>query len=324
MTPEMGRPKTVYLNLPPRMTARRLRSGRVLYYYGQKKIPLGSDLNAARIKWASHENGVSDSGRFAVIAKRWEAEELPKLAIRTQQSYGFMLAQLEEAFRNFTLDQIRPVDVRRYLDLRSAKVSANREVSLLSTIFNWARERGLTSNANPCLGVTRHQEKPRRRYVTDEEYAAIMAKAPAFLQDAMDLALLTGQRPSDVLKMTRQDMRDGCLWVAQAKTGAKVGITLDGDLEVVLQRILARPHDVQSMYLISDEQGQRVNYWSLHHAFLKTGADWQFRDLRAKMVTDEKDLKVAQQRAGHTTEVTTARVYRRVKGNVVKPLKRGN
>jgi len=30
-------------------------------------------------------------------------------------------------------------------------------------------------------------------------------------QDAMDPALLTGQRPADVLKLTRADIRDGAL-----------------------------------------------------------------------------------------------------------------
>lgn len=327
MTAEMGRPKTVYLDLPPRMGARTLRSGRVRYYYTGipgKKIPLGSDLNEARLKWAKFENGEDDSSRFLAVSERWKKDELKKLAFRTQKSYAEHLVNLQEAFKDFTLDDIRAVDVRQYLDRRSKKVAGNREVSLLSVIFNWARERGLTNGANPCLGVKRNKERPRGRYVTDEEYDGALAKAPPFLQDTMDLALLTGQRVSDVLKMTRQDMRDGVLSVVQDKTGAKVGIRIEGDLKIVLDRVLARPHAVASVFLIADEQGQRVSYWAINYAFKKLGGDWQFRDLRAKMVTDEDDLKTAQRRAGHKSEQTTARVYRRIKGDVVGPLKRQN
>ena len=39
----------------------------------------------------------------------------------------------------------------------------------------------------------------------------------------MDIALLTGQRPADVLKIRRADIRDGALWIVQNKTGARLG-----------------------------------------------------------------------------------------------------
>lgn len=44
MMNEVGRRKWVWLDLPPRMKARRLSSGKVLYYYqaGGKQIPLVS------------------------------------------------------------------------------------------------------------------------------------------------------------------------------------------------------------------------------------------------------------------------------------------
>lgn len=324
---EMGRPKTVYLDLPPRMTARTLKSGRVKYYYtgfGGKK-PLGSDLSQARIEWAKLENGEDDSSKFIAVSERWKkSEEFKALAFRTQKSYSEHLVNLQEAFKAFTLSDIQAVDVRKYLDKRSKKIAGNREVSLLSIIFNWARERGLTNNPNPCLGVKRNRENPRRRYVTDEEYDAALAKAPAFLQDTMDLALLTGQRVSDVLKMTRQDIRDGVLWIVQDKTGAKVGVRIEGDLKIVLERVLARPHAVSSVFLIADERGQKVSYWAVNYAFKQLAVDWQFRDLRAKAATDSPDIKAAQGLLGHATEATTAKVYRRVKGNVVGPLKRQN
>lgn len=50
------------------------------------------------------------------------------------------------------------------------------------------------------------------------------AHAHYTVADAMDLALLTGQRLADVLKIKRVDIRDGALWVVQNKTGARLGV----------------------------------------------------------------------------------------------------
>ena len=322
MIPEMGRPKTVFLDLPPRMTARKGRNGTVRYYYGQGKLALGSDINKARIKWAELENGGIPSGtRYQQVSERWEKEELHKRAPKTQHGYLQALKQLYPAFKDFNLDQIQAQHVRQYLDRRSKKIAANREIAVLSAIWNWAREVGLTNQPNPVNGVKRHKEHRREKYVTDVEYLTAWEKASTEIQDAMDLAYLTGQRVGDVLKMVRQDIRDGALWVRQNKTGARVGIRLEGELKNVMERILTRPRTVQSIYLVCDVKGQKLTPGMFHKRWLATGADWQFRDLRAKAATDAGNLGHAQRLLGHSTETTTAKIYRRVKGNLVSPLK---
>jgi len=45
----------------------------------------------------------------------------------------------------------------------------------------------------------------------------------------MDLLLHTGQRPSDVLKATHQDIRDDVLWFVQGKTGRTDRVRIEGD-----------------------------------------------------------------------------------------------
>lgn len=329
---EMGRPKTVFLELPPRMKGRTLKRGTIRYYYtgGGRAIPLGSDLNKARLEWARLENGgvSSHTTAYTTVADRWEREAIHKgvggcaRSFNTQIGYNNSLVELRKAFKGFQLEEIRPKHIRQYLDKRTKKISANREITVLSIIFNWARELGLTDASNPCVGVSRNRERARERYVTDAEYKELWDKAPPVLQDAMDLAYLTGQRPSDVLKMTRQDIRDGCLWVVQNKTGVRMGIRVEGELKAVLERILTRPHKVASMSLICGQRGQPLTIDRLRHVFLKCRtSDWQFRDLRAKAATDAGSIKHAQRLLGHRTETTTAGIYRRVKGNIVGPLK---
>jgi len=74
-----------------------------------------------------------------------------------------------------------------------------------------ARESGYTALQNPCQGVRSFREIGRSRYVTDDEFDKVKAHAHFTVIDAMELALLTGQRPADVLKFRKADIRDGAL-----------------------------------------------------------------------------------------------------------------
>lgn len=306
------------------LKTRTAKDGSTLYYcrIGGRQIPLKvGTLEEARAEIERLMG--TDTKMFTGVAEAYRKDHFPKVSVGSRLNYDRHLDNLILAFKEFALDDLKPKHVRQYLDRRSKKSAGNREVSVLSHMWNWAREKGYTDLANPVSGVTKNKEKPRTRYVTDEEYKAVWDKADQPLRDAMDLMLLTGQRPSDILKMTRQDIRDGYLWVVQAKTGAKVAIEVSGELGNVLKRILEAPRAIPSMYLIPDERGQPIGIVRLDGRFRKARgkADWQMRDLRAKAATESPDLKTAQTLLGHRTETTTAGIYRRVRGNVVKPLR---
>lgn len=305
------------------LKTRKAKDGSTLYYYQadgkQMPLPVATLEEArARIEWLVENSNKSFKG----IAEKYRKEHLPAIAPSSRVEYNRHLNTLIPAFGHLALDEIEPMLVRQYLDRRSKKIAANREVGVLSHLWNWSREKGLTKLANPCTGITRNKQKARERYVTDAEYQAVWDKADPILRDALELMLLTGQRPSDVLKMTRQDVRDGHLWVRQGKTGTKLGIEVVGELAATLQRILASPKAIPSMYLVADEQGQPLNIVQLDKRYGKVRcSDWQLRDLRAKVATESPDLTTAQRLLGHRDETTTARIYRRVRGNMVKPLR---
>lgn len=327
----MGRRKSKQnAHLPPRMSARPMKSGTVHYYYRPTSggaIALGTDLAEAKVKWAQleHAGQISTANDFAGISSRYRAEALPKLAPKTQYDYIASLARLDKAFGHFPLGQIKPHHVRQYLDKRSAKVSANREIAVFSALFNWAREKGLTDAPNPAAGVRRNPSKPREMYVTDDAFQAVWDAAPAELQDALDLARLTGQREADILKMRRDDIKDGHLWVRQNKTGARVGIEISGELATIIDRIISRPKSATGMHLVQTETGQRMTYHMLRKRFdaarKASGQEWQFRDLRPKAATDIDDVRAAQELLGHKSESTTAGIYRRSRGLKVKPVR---
>lgn len=353
------RPKTSGRDLPPRMLRRtkQLKSGKLWigYYYNglaedgsRREIPLGTDLHEAKRKWAEFEcePPPKDSKLLDHIFDRYEKEIIPTKAPRTQRDNLDCLSRLRPVFKAVSIADITPQHIAMYRDRRTAKVRANREITLLSHVFNLAREWGYTARDNPARGVRKNPEKPRDFYVDDEVWGAVYSCASEELQDALDLAYLTGQRPADVLKMNERDIQDGCLFVLQDKYKKKLRILLqnaDGtstQLAEVLDRIRRRPRKIKSLNLVATPAGVPLNKFTLRTRFdaarlaavakaEKIGTEemlllaqrikqFQFRDIRPKAASDMSDLSAASKLLGHTEQEITKKVYRRV-GEQVRP-----
>lgn len=348
----MARHRTVNHDLPRHMEVRRYVNKRgeerVSYYYvtpadmsGKRKcIPLGNDLNLARRRWAELEGkpAVSDSAISAVYARyiEWaEDREQSGLSVRTIADYRSNWKFLEPVFGKVAIDRMKPEFLFRYFDKRSSKIRGRKEIKFLGTLFNWARSRGYMTIANPVQGITRLMKAPSRRtvYVTDEEFMLVRKNAIQPVQDAMDIALLTGQRPADVFHMMWSDITDGVLNIRQAKTGAVVRIAVEGELENVLRSIRSR--SIISRYIVATGRGRPMSDSTFKRAFTdardkaeveakELGIEFnrfQFKDIRAKTATDSNSQTEAQELLGHKNASTTV-IYRRDKGKVISPLKR--
>ena len=342
----MGRIPTRNKNLPAGMRARH-RATKTYYYLDtgtrpRKEIPLGSDYTLAVKKWAELTVSGTTSAApitFRYVAERYQREVLPKKALSTQKDNLRELAQLYKFFDDppAPMDSLEPINVRQYLDWRSsAKVRANREKALFSHIWNFARETGLTNKPNPCAGIRGFKEIGRDTYIDDATLKAVWDAAQGPLRDALDLAYLTGQRPADVLKLSRADIKDGALHIEQNKTGKKLRIAVEGELDSVIKRISSRK--VMSLMLINNEQGYPLTKSMLRGAFDRARLAaiekhpvlteqikaFQFRDLRAKAGTDKEEssgMSAAQDQLGHSTPTMTAHYVRHRRGKLVKPTK---
>lgn len=351
------RPKTSGRKLPPRMLARKkkLKSGKVWtgYYYNARdpngkrvEIPLGTDLAAAKRKWAELEctEAPPDATLMKYAFDQYVRDILPKKKPSTQRENMLCLSQLRPVFDTAPIEAIRPQDIARYRDARSAPVRANREIALLSHVFNMAREWGFTQKDNPCRGVRKNKEAPRAYYAEGDVWDAVRKAGSEELRDAMDLSYLSGQRPADVLKMSEHDIQNDELRVQQNKTGHALRIRLhvDGlptELGACIDRLLAKKVRTMSGELICTDRGQPLSMKMLRDRFdtaRKTAADaaakerhddlakriraFQFRDIRPKAASEIDSLEDASKLLGHTDKQITKKVYRRV-GEVVKPTK---
>ncbi|WP_447902731.1 tyrosine-type recombinase/integrase [Pseudomonas serbica] len=345
--------KTATRHLPPRMYqwTRLRKSGKtwIAYYYLDstgKAIPLGKDLDKARLKWAELEAKEIplDLRTMKGIFDRYIRDIVSKKAPRTQRDNVAEIKQLRQLFDNAPIDSITPATIAGYRDARTAKVRANREIATLSHVFNMAREWGLTIKENPCQGVRKNKERPRDYYANDVVWDAVYKKAAQELKDAMDLAYLTGQRPADVLIMRKDDIDGGYLMVQQNKTHKKLRIQMTANgsansLGTLIAKIVERNVQHLSSYLIVSARGKRMtakmlrDRWDKAREKAKNEAiemgdtliaerisNFQFRDIRPKAASEITDVGEASLLLGHTKGDITERVYRRV-GAIAKPSK---
>lgn len=366
----MARKPSTHPNLPRGMRIRKRAYG-VYYYYDcggkpRREIPLGSDYVIAVQKWAELElenKATLASGliTFKYVSDRYMRDVVPTKAPLTQKGNIIELGFLLRFFTDAPIEQIKPVHIRQYMDWRHSvardrviesnkeravqgkepvqitgtegHVRANREIALLSHIFNYSREWGYTDKANPCLGVRKNKESGRDVYVHDDLYAKVYECAEQPLRDYMDFMYLTGQRNADVLKADESQIIDGAYCFQQGKTGKRIRVAVVGEFGKLIERIQARKLSVHAVTtrLIIDQDGTPLGRHTIRSRFDKirkhlgiSSAEFQLRDLRAKAGTDTEQthgMSAAQSQLGHESEQMTKHYVRNRLGKLVKPTK---
>ncbi|MBB04110.1 MAG: integrase [Pseudooceanicola sp.] len=260
------------------------------------------------------------TGLMSAIIQRYREEVLSKKADNTQNSQGKQLDRLNQAFGHMRPADIRTVHIARYHDLvgQSGIYQANRELSLVKHVLKLAQRWGYIDH-NPASDVSRFTEKPRDRYITDDEYVAVRSMARVWIQVIMDICYVTGQRRVDILNLKRSDLRDDGVHIRQSKTGKRLVLEWSNDLRFALSRALTELHtgEVSSLYVICDDKGQRrtdaafTTAWTrLMNQCIEAGVigdKFQFRDIRGK-AGSESDGK----QLGHQSSATLERHYKRL------------
>lgn len=253
-----------------RSHTRRRKSGKVVTYYvydrrpeGLPDVALGRNYEQALTKWREiHEHAPRIAGTIQEALEAWRRDRLPTYTSEvTRRGYALNLKRLLPVFGPATWDQVEFPTLKLYLKKRTAKTQANRELSLLQIIWNWARGEGLTSLPWPAAGMERSKwknaESARQFEVTDELFAAVYAEADQVLQDCMDLSTATGMRLTDCRTVVLP--RDDMLRLKASKTGKKADF--DVALSAVLPELLARRRAIQAdhLMLLSTPKGGKVS-----------------------------------------------------------------
>jgi integrase len=226
---------------------KRLADGRVVrYWYAWRGGPrlkgepgwpeFVASYNAAVAQFPKAQEGILDS----VIDKFQDSEAFLSLAPRTQSDYRKLLRAISAEFGDFPLAALPGRKSRgAFLEWRDSLARRSRRQadyawSVLARVLSWALDRGLVE-ANPCEKGGRLYSASRSECVwSDEDEAAFMRAASEPLRLAMVLALWTGQRQGDLLRLPWSAYDGKTITLKQSKTGARVAIPVGAPLKSAL------------------------------------------------------------------------------------------
>ncbi|WP_235837940.1 tyrosine-type recombinase/integrase [Chitinasiproducens palmae] len=265
-------------------------------------------------------------------------EVVPTKEPSTQAHNRVAMKPLRAVFAAFPIRDLKPRHVYRYVDQRTAKTAARREIEILSHAFTKAVEWGIIDR-HPFKGEVRLAgEKPRTRYVEDAEIIECLsleskrrAGSVLAVQAYIRVKLLTGLRRGDLLRLTMSDIKDDGIHVQPRKTALTTGKRLiiewsDELRAAVASAKAARPVKISPFLFcnrrgecyVSDENGRAGGWESMWSGFMKrvmteTSVTDRFteHDLRAKCASDAQTLEHARTLLAHADGRITERVYRR-------------
>lgn len=267
------------------------------------------------VLWKKYEEEVNQREHAMTFKRLWEkflaSATYSELSPRTQKDYLQHQKKLLAVFGKTLVDAIKPEHIRLYMDKRGlqSKTQANHEKSSMSRVYSWGYERGYTKG-NPCAGVSKFKAPARDRYVTDEEYQAVLLAATPSVFIAMEISYLCAARISDVLALRWDQLSEKGLFIQQGKTGKKQIKMWSPRLQAAINKAKLLP---KSDYVVCTQYGKKYSYKGFNEMWgevrgraevtLGRKLDFTFHDLKAKAISDyEGSSRDKQLFSGHKTE----------------------
>lgn len=225
-----------------------------------------------------------------VIAAFKASADFAKLSDHTKRAYRRHLDQIQVRFGDMPLKALDDPRVRRhFLEWRDTFAdhprTADYAVGTLKRLLAWGVERVYfhTNQAEP-VGRLHRADKSEDIWTADD-MAAFLAVASTELRWALGLALHTGLRQSDLIRLAWNNYDGECFTARTSKTGRRVIIPA-----TLACRALMKTIDKRQVVILTTTRGHRP--WTadgLRSSFGKTCADAgvkrTFHDLRRTAAT---------------------------------------
>jgi integrase len=182
---------------------------------------------------------------MTIIAEFKGSADFKKLAPSSIRSYLAYIKLIEDDFGDMPLAALDDRRVRgEFKSWRDRFANTPRKAdyawTTLARILSFGKDRGLIAN-NPCEGGGRLYSADRTERVwRDEDVAEFLSFAPPGLALALMLALWTGQRQGDLLRLPWSAYDGARIRLQQSKTGRRLVVPAGEPLRLLLDRTSRR------------------------------------------------------------------------------------
>jgi integrase len=182
-------------------------------------------------------------GRLLSVLTQYQAsEDFRGLADSTRRSYVALITRIEKDFCDFPLSALTDCRTRGIfmawrdeIAASAGRRQADYAWTVLARVLSWSFNRGLVA-ANPCeRGGRLYRGGGRAEKVwTDADEAAFLERTPVHLHLPLLLALWTGQRQGDLLRLPWSAYDGTRIRLRQSKTGTPVSFKVGAPLKAAL------------------------------------------------------------------------------------------
>jgi integrase len=195
---------------------------------------------------------------LSVLQGYQASEDFRTLADSTRRGYVALITRIEKEFSDFPLAALTDRRTRGVfmawrdkIAAASGRRQADYAWSVLARVLSWGLDRGLVA-ANPCTHGGRLYRGSRAEKIwTDADEAMFLERAPAHLHLPLLLALWTGQRQGDLLRLPWSAYDGKHIRLRQSKTGRRVVIRVGAPLKLALDAAAKR-----STIMLTNSEGK--------------------------------------------------------------------
>lgn len=226
---------------------KRLASGKqVTYYYAWKGGPRlpgkpgSKEFTAAYTKATSAKVSTPSNTFQSVINRYQESTDFTDRAARTKKDYVGHIKIIERKFGDMPITAVADPRARdEFLTWRDEMAAKSRRqadytFATLARIISWAKNRNIIA-VNQCLDPGKLYKSKRASLIwSEDDQKAILHHAPERLRLVFLMALYTGQRQGDLLKLTWNAYDGKYITLTQSKSGREVAIPVARTLKAYL------------------------------------------------------------------------------------------
>lgn len=254
----------------------------------KKAIASARQLNMILVKEDDLTRKVlGNSGHtLSALIDRYREEMLPRknLSNSTLQLYEYRLNRFIEDLGSKPLEYFTTQTVAEYLDSTFKGNAYVKHRGTLVDLFRFGMTKGWLDDNPAETTFAKSEDKKKRQRMTMEQFKAIHSKAPGWLKNAMELALVTLQGRYEICNMKFEDIQDGYLYITREKTKknewSNIRIQVTSDITAVVKR--ARKSGIVSPFIIHREPERRNRAKGREHWTQLTLNDFsaRFREIR--------------------------------------------
>ena len=165
--------------------------------------------------------------KFEDLARKY-IEEISVLKKCYRDERYTILGLLKEAWSSYPINKIKPTTINKYKDTLGKKVSGstvNRRLDVISSMFTTFKKEWGYPVDNPVLAIRRPKRAaPRDRRFSEAELNLLIRgnHTTPELRSIIKIALLTGMRLSEILRIDARNIEGNTLAIPIAKTKPRV------------------------------------------------------------------------------------------------------